>query len=524
MSADSLAVLTEALAVGDPYLDLTAQRELSARIEQRHGLPRQTTVVALAGGTGSGKSSLVNALLGENLAVAAPTRPTTKQAQSFSNVPATEILNWLQIANRHQLPIPVDGELVLVDLPDIDSTEPAHRDTADRLIQLADLIIWVLDPQKYADATVHNTYLSTLGEYSGVSIVVLNQIDLLRPGELENVTAHLSELLAADGLSAPILTTSALTGAGIVQLREQIFTAVAARTASAQRVAADLRTAGRELIGAVTQDGGKLTPQSESANYRPALSAAVAASGTKVVAKAAGDSYRLRGKKVTSWPVAAWLQTRKIDPLRRLRLAEEQATAHKVAPVTGITVSPALQRNALVAAENYLQEQLDELPRSWARTVSAQLKEKYAGVLAGVDALAAQTDLAQRKPMWWRLIQVLQYLLLAVSLAGGLWLLGLIVGDLLQFRLPEPPAVGIVPVPTALLVLGILSSWILALLCQVAVNIGAKRVQNQVTVRMSAQLDAQLQQEFVQPASAALAEYRKFLALAGQLSRSVASD
>lgn len=519
MSADYLAALTEALEIGTPYLELTASRELAQRVEQRNGLPLQTTVVALAGGTGSGKSSLVNALLGENLAEVAPTRPTTKLAQAFSNVPATEILNWLEIGNRHQLPIPVSGELVLVDLPDIDSTEPAHRETADRLIQLADLVIWVLDPQKYADATVHNAYLSAMGEYAGVSIVVLNQIDLLKDGELQGVTSHLQELLAADGLNVPILATSAVAGEGIAELRDQIFTAVAARTASAQRAAADLRTAGRELIGAVTAEGGKLTKQQEQVSYRPALDAAVAASGIDVVAKAAADSYELRGKKTTSWPISAWLQTHKIDPLRRLRLADGEAEEHKVTPVTGIEISPPLQRNAAVAAERYLQHRLSELPRPWARAVHSELRTQYVGVLAGVDALASQTDLERRKPIWWIGIQVLQYLLLTVSLVGGLWLLGLILGDLLQFQLPDPPAVGIVPVPTALLILGILASWIVDLLCRIAINIGAKQVRRKVISRMSAQLDEQLQQDFVKPTDDALVSYHRFLSLAGQLSR-----
>ena len=45
----------------------------------------------------------------------------------------------------------LDG-LVLLDLPDHDSTEVAHHLEVDRLVQLADLLVWVLDPQKYADA------------------------------------------------------------------------------------------------------------------------------------------------------------------------------------------------------------------------------------------------------------------------------------------------------------------------------------------------------------------------------------
>ena len=46
---------------------------------------------------------------------------------------------------------------------------------------LADLMIWVLDPQKYADAAVHRRYLVPLAGHSEVIAVVLNQADRLTP-------------------------------------------------------------------------------------------------------------------------------------------------------------------------------------------------------------------------------------------------------------------------------------------------------------------------------------------------------
>ena len=64
---------------------------------------------------------------------------------------------------RH--PAGEDNELdgvVLLDLPDHDSTEVSHHLEVDRLVQLADLLVWVLDPQKYADAAIHDRYLAPL--------------------------------------------------------------------------------------------------------------------------------------------------------------------------------------------------------------------------------------------------------------------------------------------------------------------------------------------------------------------------
>ena len=75
---------------------------------------------------------------------------------------------------------PEDREMegvVLLDLPDHDSTEVSHHLEVDRLVKLADLLVWVLDPQKYADAAIHDRYLAPLASHAGVMLVVLNHID-----------------------------------------------------------------------------------------------------------------------------------------------------------------------------------------------------------------------------------------------------------------------------------------------------------------------------------------------------------
>ena len=74
----------------------------------------------------------------------------------------------------------LDG-LILLDLPDHDSVVTASMAAVDRLSKLADMVIWVLDPQKYADAAVHNRYLIPLAGHAAVFTVVLNQIDMLSP-------------------------------------------------------------------------------------------------------------------------------------------------------------------------------------------------------------------------------------------------------------------------------------------------------------------------------------------------------
>ena len=90
--------------------------------------------------------------------------------------------------------------VVLLDLPDHDSTEVSHHLEVDRLVQLADLMIWVLDPQKYADAAVHDRYLAPLATHRDVMLVMLNHVDTVPPDRLESMLADVRRLLDADGL------------------------------------------------------------------------------------------------------------------------------------------------------------------------------------------------------------------------------------------------------------------------------------------------------------------------------------
>ena len=111
-------------------------------------------------------------------------RPTTSTALacSLGEDSAEELLDWLAVPRRHaleadpRLAAGLDG-LVLLDLPDHDSTEVAHRLEVDRLVQLVDMLVWVVDPQKYADAALHERYLRPLASHADVMMVVLNQVD-----------------------------------------------------------------------------------------------------------------------------------------------------------------------------------------------------------------------------------------------------------------------------------------------------------------------------------------------------------
>ncbi|HEX2104318.1 MAG TPA: GTPase, partial [Solirubrobacteraceae bacterium] len=183
------------------------------RAGQRLGLGVEATVVALAGPTGAGKSSLFNALAGAELVEAGRRRPMTESSTAAVwGEPPDALLDWLAVPRRHRLDGAGPDSLVVLDLPDFDSVETAHREEVERVLELADLLVWVVDPQKYADGAWHERYLRPMAEHAPVMEVVLNQADLLDERSVAACRTDLQRLLAADGLGdMPVHAVSART-------------------------------------------------------------------------------------------------------------------------------------------------------------------------------------------------------------------------------------------------------------------------------------------------------------------------
>ncbi len=239
--------------------------------EARGRLSCTHTTIALTGATGSGKSSLINALAERELSPVGARRPTTAEPvactwENGRDVAADELLDRLGVAprDRRRVRDPRLRGLVLIDLPDHDSLEPGHREQVDRLLGLVDAVVWVVDPEKYADALLHEQYLRPFAGHAEVTFVVLNQTDRL-PGDATDVVLDdLRRLLDEDGMAlgehgepgARVLATSALTGDGLAELREELGVFVAARRAPVRRLTADVDGAVGAAAAGVRGPGG----------------------------------------------------------------------------------------------------------------------------------------------------------------------------------------------------------------------------------------------------------------------------
>ena len=138
---------------------------------------------------------------------------------------------------------------MLLDLPDHDSTAVAHRLEVDRLVGLVDLLVWVVDPQKYADEALHRGYLRPLVGHDDVMVVVLNQVDRLAEAEVETCLKDLRRLLDADGLTTrpDPRDVGPRAGTASSELRELLEGVVQGHSAFLTRTNADLDEAARRL-------------------------------------------------------------------------------------------------------------------------------------------------------------------------------------------------------------------------------------------------------------------------------------
>ena len=462
-------------------------RAVVDRVASRLKLSADHTVVALAGATGSGKSSTFNSLTGLELSAVGVRRPTTSWATAcvWGRDGAEELLEWLGIPGRHQVTRDSmlsrgdeDQELrgvVLLDLPDHDSTEVSHHLEVERLVQLADLMVWVLDPQKYADAAIHDRFLKPLAGHEDVMLVVLNHIDTVPEDRREGMIQDVRRLLAADGLpGVPVLGVSARHGWGIDTLRSEIAKRVAEKKVTRSRLEADVKAAAQRLQDA----SGTGRPASLSKERVAALDDAFAeAAGVPTVVRAVEASTRLRANRATGWPVTAWFSRLKPDPLKRLHL--DLGSAGKELTGTSRTSVPTatgVQRARVDTEVRALADQVSEgMTPAWSSAVRSASVSRLPDLGDRLDAAVGSTDLgADRIPVWANLVRLLQWLLIVAAVLGAAWLGLLALGS--YARVPEPPTPEVWgwPLPTLLLVGGIALGVLLALVCRVLVSLTAR--------------------------------------------------
>lgn len=538
--ARSVASLKDAISYGEgrvPETVLLDAAETLERLSQRRELSTEHTVIGFFGATGSGKSTLFNAIAGQNIALSAPTRPTTStvQAAIWEAEGSEELLDWLGIDkrvypqtqalaaegdategnetggnnkvaggaaapnavtepapglfNRIRRAIGGRGEmrtrtggLILLDMPDFDSVTTTNRDLAARMMRYVDVLVWVVDPQKYADAVIHRDFMVPLAASGAQALCVLNQADKLAPAEVPAVLASLTRLLQAEGteahlLSAPI-AVSARTGEGVDVLRDLLAQVAAAKSLSLQRTDAQLHATASQLRTYAGGEGTVLAGAYALEAEQKLVKACYASSQAEQVLQAATASYRRAAGQHTGWILTRWMSRLKADPLRRLHLGQQDETksASKAEKSAGMLGSDSENAPELVASSlpplsaaqkagmanavrQYSKQMAARVDEPWKRSMKeaalsreAELPELLERDMVRIDYGLGRT----RAP--WVIFNALQWIALLSALVGVGWLTLISGMAYLQIQLPPAPTPegSPVPLPTLLLLLGIL--------------------------------------------------------------------
>ena len=466
-----------------------------ARARERSGFSGAAYVLALAGGTGVGKSSLLNALARRTVSAVRAVRPTTDQPIAWVAEAGRDemepLLAWLDI--RH-VATHADDDLAgvaILDLPDVDSVRAEHRATVDALLPRIDAVAWVLDPEKYDDARLH-AYLREMSPHAARLRFVLNKADRLTEVQGAELAEDLRRRLSESGIGdARIDVVSAATGHGIDALRAGLAREADAKALVAAKLTTDAAQARDRLAGAVG-----LAPD---AAYRPLIEESRRADALRssvdgalalidppgvarqvrlgVLGRARRSGGSLLGRAVV---LLGWLtgqSRRSADPAAYLRDWRRRGSLGRALnPVHAVLVEAAAgvppgSRPLFAAALR-----ADELEADLARAIDDAARNAVA-------------DLHIPGSILWPVVGAVQLVIGAIFAFAAAWYVTLFVS---QGQVPvatiDAPLLGPVPLPLVLLLGSIVASAALGLLLSLHAAWIGRRVAGRVTQRVRSEV------------------------------------
>jgi hypothetical protein len=469
---DALARLSAAIEAART-LGIAIERADAVRADaqRRLGFPADVYVLALVGGTGVGKSSLLNALAGEPVSPVSVRRPTTDEPVVWIPRAARgdlgELLSWLDVREIREHDRSGPGNVAILDLPDIDSVTAVHRERVERLLPRVDAVVWVTDPEKYHDAALHDDFLRQWIPRLDRQAIVLNKSDRLGPGSVPAVRGDLERDLATRFAipgrdQPPVIVTSALDGsAALDELRSWLAAQVEAKRIVRDRLVATLDAALAGLALEAGVDGtSSFEPILGAGPRRAAIDAAgqaairaidlpglerQAVAATRARARARGTGpiglvtstiYRLSGREaqvadpdryLVRWREHGSLAPA-VDGLRHALTEPIRLAAPAVRPTLAASVEPAAIRRSLEHA---------------------------------IDTAIGRQERTAPTSRVWPLLGLLQ--------TATTWAIVLSVAWLVVWILARPPVgsldvplLGPIPMPFAILVVSLLAGYLLA--------------------------------------------------------------
>jgi GTPase SAR1 family protein len=269
-------------------------------------------IVAFMGGTGVGKSSLLNRLAGKSIAKAGIERPTSREVTLFhhkdiaiNHLPEKLPVEKIRIAQHDD---ETKKNIVWIDMPDFDSTEQSNKVLVFEWLPHIDVLIYVVSPERYRDEKAWRLLLSEGNRHAWV--FVLNQWDRGQQAQYEDFKQQLGK-------------------AGFVE--PMIFKTVCGDTPYPDEFAALQSTllslANKHIVAELEQRGTQVRKD----ELKQKLQSALQALGSKTAVKQAGDRWE------NQWEITAkQLQQGFAWPLQKLAFYYAEHAADLIAnPITG---------------------------------------------------------------------------------------------------------------------------------------------------------------------------------------------
>ena len=391
-------------------------------LEPRLAEPGHPVVVAVFGPTGSGKSTLVNTLVGRPISETGVIRPTTRRAVVWVHQRDADDIGALLgqtgpvdvVADDH----PVLASLAIVDTPDIDSIAEEHRRQTEAILQTADVAIAVTTPQRYADAVPWDV-LGGLTERALEVVVVMNRTTRRAGGAVIDLAGLLRDARVAGVDSADdiiviqeqrIRGDGRLHGYALRQLARRLEAIAADHSRVSHRgivaAAGHAVAVGRELAGAVdeqTSEGAVLAAVIDEAEHEQ----------RREISRRLDQGELVRGEVLARWQrmvgvsELAELVGRGVTKLRDVLLGRQALSGERIAgledEVRSELVELGLQRARVTA---------QAVEVSWALSTAGS------GVLGlvGVDWERIRDDLADSMVAWQS-----EVVALVVETGAGRW-------------------------------------------------------------------------------------------------------
>jgi hypothetical protein len=386
------------------------------------------------------------------------------------------------------------GNVVVLDLPDMDSVAPGHRARVEEALPRVDAVAWVTDPEKYHDAVLHDEFLCRWLPRLARQVVVLNKVDRLAANDSERLRA---DLRADVGEGVPVALASAIAGdAGIDELRAWIGEGIEAKRVVRERLARSASAAAADLAGAAglardaRSDEFVGSPLIEPVARRGTLDRTTAevlrAVDLPGLERQAVAATRARARARGTGPIglvlgllhrASGREAKTADPAGFLVRWRERATLIRAVDALRGGIG-----EAIASAPPALRPVL-------AAEADAAVVERQLGKV--IDTAVAKRTAVVPSSRVWPVLGVLQTVASAAIVVAVAWL-----AILVLFRPPvdtvSVPVIGPVPMPLAILTVALLAGWLLARLLSAHAGWVARRWARSLGADVRAALEAKV--------------------------------